>query len=245
MEIISTKQLNDSRAEAIISLVEKASLIDGIEYEAIVDTEADSESELYVLAYDKLELIGYLNVFFGVPSELAGLIHPDYRRKGIMMSLYEAVRESLDSRFELSGHDDFPGFKEFARKLNCEDSYHEYLMEYDHDFSAEFEPVEFETEATEDNAEDFTFKDETGRIIGHIGLAHEGSLVNIFNVYVEPEYRNMGNGRRMLLTMLNEVDDGDSIVLQVSEKNQAALRLYLKCGFNIISSVLYYCNHVE
>ncbi|MDY6992558.1 MAG: ribosomal protein S18-alanine N-acetyltransferase [Pseudomonadota bacterium] len=57
---------------------------------------------------------------------------------------------------------------------------------------------------------------------------------HLLNLCVDPDYHNCGYGRLMLsrLLRLAKQHQTDSIFLEVRPSNQAAIKLYLKMGFN-------------
>lgn len=77
---------------------------------------------------------------------------------------------------------------------------------------------------------------EDGRVVGNITVQRADSYGNrwqIANVAVEPEYRGRGIARQLLQRSLEHIAQarGKWAVLQVYEKNQVALNLYEKLGF--------------
>lgn len=77
--------------------------------------------------------------------------------------------------------------------------------------------------------------------IGCICTLEEAHTINIFNVYIEPDYRGQGFSREMLYSVLEDIIPlGKKILLQVADNNEPAFSLYTKCGFEIIDSVVSY-----
>ena len=75
--------------------------------------------------------------------------------------------------------------------------------------------------------------------IGCICTLEESCTVNIFNVFIEPEYRGKGFSREMMYSVLEDlIPLGKKIILQVADNNEPAFSLYAKCGFIIIDSVI-------
>lgn len=73
-----------------------------------------------------------------------------------------------------------------------------------------------------------------GRIVGTISLTRMGDDGEIGNVAVLPEYRRRGIAEQMLRYVLEygERESGmRDFTLEVRDSNQAAIRLYEKCGF--------------
>jgi len=79
----------------------------------------------------------------------------------------------------------------------------------------------------------FVMEDETGRIIGHIGLWIDPPLAQILNFYIIEEQRRFGFGKQLFefairrLSMLGV----DTITLEVRQTNFTAIRFYEDFGF--------------
>lgn len=86
-----------------------------------------------------------------------------------------------------------------------------------------------------------------GQIIGKANLQVIGGVndanhkAGIFSVGVLPEFRGRGYGRSILMGMLDQCHGRniDHVFLQVEAKNETALTLYLSCGFEVTSSMVY------
>lgn len=77
-----------------------------------------------------------------------------------------------------------------------------------------------------------------GEEIGSISIYEEKNTVNIFGVYLEPEFRGRGYSREMMYSVLEDiVPGGRRIILQVADNNKPAFRLYAGCGFEVIDYV--------
>lgn len=74
--------------------------------------------------------------------------------------------------------------------------------------------------------------------IGSISIYEEKRTVNIFGVYIEPEYRGKGYAREMMYSVLEDIiPGGRQILLQVADNNKPAFGLYTGCGFKVIDFV--------
>lgn len=74
--------------------------------------------------------------------------------------------------------------------------------------------------------------------IGSISIYEEKNTVNIFGVYIEPEFRGNGYSHEMLYSVLEDITSlGKRILLQVADNNIPAFSLYTKCGFEIIDYI--------
>lgn len=76
-------------------------------------------------------------------------------------------------------------------------------------------------------------------------FAHEAALqiqngVEVIACCVKPEFRNMGVGRHMLEHLMHEYPK-HTLELDVLADNSAAIRLYHKCGFEIVDKCKGFC----
>lgn len=79
-------------------------------------------------------------------------------------------------------------------------------------------------------------KEIAGRIIGFIGVTLSADFADIESVFVDGEFRNAGVAFSLIERAKEFVlENGLSkILLEVKENNLSAIRLYEKCGFNVI-----------
>ncbi len=192
----------------------------------------DFTGDGFVIAYYRKRIIGFLEYFYtGIP-EVSVCVHPLFRRKGIGSRL---VRKPAFSEFVLTGKDDSPGFDGFAAAIGLTRRYHEYLMKYEGGML----PC----------STDVTYEEESGRFFSgppdaetaSCRIYEEEYTVNIYDVFVPDEFRRMGYATGLVSHVLNAYyDSGKKIILQVSELNTGAYKLYLSLGFRPIDSVLYY-----
>ncbi|NHC40666.1 GNAT family N-acetyltransferase [Bacillus sp. MM2020_1] len=84
--------------------------------------------------YEDGRLVGFLGCYgFGDKVELCGMVHPDYRRKGIFSKLMEMGLGESKKRYPLvllNAPTDSPSAKQFLRNLPCEFSFAEYQMKW-------------------------------------------------------------------------------------------------------------------
>ncbi len=111
-------------------------------------------------------------------------------------------------------------------------------------FSSSYEEeIEFPLERTAsrlDDSSSFTFgafKDNT--LVGVVSLVLETRQkikhrANIFAMYVTPDYRKLGVGKKLMVAAIDEakkLDEIEQIYLTVNGSNEPAKRLYLSLGF--------------
>jgi ribosomal protein S18 acetylase RimI-like enzyme len=85
--------------------------------------------------YEDGKLVGFLGSYgFGHKVELCGMVHPDYRRKGIFSKLFEmGLEEAKKQGFEtilLNGPTDSQTAKEFLKNIPCTFAVAEYQMKW-------------------------------------------------------------------------------------------------------------------
>jgi len=71
-----------------------------------------------------------------------------------------------------------------------------------------------------------------------VGFIHVIKLIDeleIINIVVDKEYRGRGIGKELLTFIINSFDDIKNIFLEVSDKNDIAIKLYESNGFSIIN----------
>lgn len=74
------------------------------------------------------------------------------------------------------------------------------------------------------------------KIIGYIIYWHIRNEVQISNIAISPEYRQLGVGERVLRKILLEMrhKEAEFVFLEVRPSNLSARRLYEKLGFSIL-----------
>ena len=72
-----------------------------------------------------------------------------------------------------------------------------------------------------------------GQAVGHGAVLQVGPVAAIYSVYVEESFRGQGVGLAIMTDLLNQCRRLDlrTVVLEVEEHNEAANRLYARCGF--------------
>ena len=74
---------------------------------------------------------------------------------------------------------------------------------------------------------------EGDEIAGYGGIRLNSGMADITNIAVKPRYRRRGIGKIIVKTLVLKAKEKDiyDIALEVNENNEAALKLYEKCGF--------------
>lgn len=107
--------------------------------------------------YDKDQLVGFLGkYYFGSKVEICGMVHPNYRRKGIFTNL---LREGLESSMNatsilLNAPAASITAQEFIKNQKCHYSFSEYQMVWKGNGVQAFEPI---IKLSDTTKEDFEF----------------------------------------------------------------------------------------
>jgi ribosomal protein S18 acetylase RimI-like enzyme len=83
-------------------------------------------------------------------------------------------------------------------------------------------------------------RDDKGKLIGMVGaVIEEPRVASVISVYVTSEARGLGIGLELMNTLLEELKSRGFIKarLQVNTIQKAALRLYRKCGFQVVEEL--------
>lgn len=73
-----------------------------------------------------------------------------------------------------------------------------------------------------------------GTLVGYALTRHTGDAVDLQRIAVHPGHRRRGVGRRLLAAALERAGDAAAVLLEVSERNQAAVTFYTGQGFTPI-----------
>ena len=75
--------------------------------------------------------------------------------------------------------------------------------------------------------------EENNQMVGYLVGQMIFEMSDLYYVAVHPNYRSKGYGNLLVEQLINEAcqNDGDTMSLEVRISNQAAIRLYEKCGF--------------
>jgi len=86
--------------------------------------------------YENNELVGFLGLYgFGTKIEICGMVHPNYRRKGIFTQLLEEAKKEVATRNVRQVLLNTPSNSEsgnaFLKKVPCEFTFREYQMRWE------------------------------------------------------------------------------------------------------------------
>lgn len=231
MEIISKNQLTEADLSDIHMLIKKCEEADQIKYNLYMGEE-ECENDYFLLLYDKSSIIGYICCFYADTPEVSGLIAPEYRRNGYFSNSLQKIPYK---NYIFTGKDNWPGYAKASIKLGFNFCFHEFLMENKAFPELPINPLRLKRKGSQ------IFFYKFFSPIGYCRLFEENETINIFDVFVYEKNRNKGFGKCIISQILNIYSSHEKrIILQVSEKNKPAYKLYAACGFEVIDSVLYY-----
>ncbi|TCZ77503.1 GNAT family N-acetyltransferase [Paenibacillus albiflavus] len=135
--IVASKQLNPNELEQVRLLSQACLAHDGLRMKLNWNTlsERNSDETNDFLMYQDGQIVGFLGLYsFGSAEvEVSGLIHPDYRRRGLFRSLLDrAIVESRNRKFSrmlLISPGSSESGKAFVQQANASYSFSEYYME--------------------------------------------------------------------------------------------------------------------
>ena len=222
------------------------------------------------MLFDGSKLIGYAGIcdFGGNEIEVNGMVHPDYRRKGIFTRLFSLVNDEFKNRdadtMLLLSDSSSAGGIEFIKNITEDYAHSEYDMNlYMYaENKCNFDNLNFRKAESKDvntiakaSFEFFHEGDIEGissgstyliekdnSLIGKVRLEIADNVGGIYGLEVLPGYRGKGYGRELLILSINKLKESNvkAINLQVETKNKNALKLYKSCGFNENYTMDYY-----
>ena len=88
---------------------------------------------------------------------------------------------------------------------------------------------------------------EENKIIGTLKYSTIYDRIEIDNIFVEENYRRKGIGNKLLIELINLAKNRNKneIILEVNDKNEAAIKLYEKNGFKNIGIRKKYYNNTH
>ena len=251
------------RLENEVTSHDQISLKLEIDYKlAFMQEEIENNEFIYL---DGQEVVGYIGILsFGDSAEISGMVHPDYRRRGIFKKLFEDVKKEIKQRkFEevlLLADERSVAGKLCIEHLGGKYLNSEYEMSFvDHPLDNRSR-LEFLKSAPEHHRAIETIDDacfgksyatnydstyvaqHQGVIVGKVRLEMLNNVGGIFGLGVLPTYQKKGYGKSILESSVFELkkQGAEKVFLQVLTENENALGLYLDTGFKIDSRMDYY-----
>lgn len=240
MNFFNVNLLNAKQLKNISDLYVYCDNYDNIVYDKF-SAEDTADFDAYILSYDNDILAGFLlySQLDGA-NEIRGIVHPDYRRQGIFSKMVSMLKSELNfDDLIYTGRDFYPGMDKCAASLGCEYCFHDFLMEFNPSLFTPSEALDLDVEFDETDNTYYYYLCED--LIGSCSIYEENDTINIYEVFVEPSYRNRGYGYQIISDVLWDlVNSGKNIRLHVTENNTFAVKLYNSCGFEIKDSIVYY-----
>ncbi len=200
-----------------------------------------------IIAADSENAVGFIAASYTAMNsvEIIGAVIPEKRRNGIFSEMLKHFQNfSGQADIVFSGRKTYNGFIECAGALGYTDMDSEQLMVFD---NSHYTPMEAESLDVQFDDEDLAYYYYIGEeAVGSCSIYEEDFVINIYDVFVYPEYRNQGYGSIIISDVLSDlINSGKKIQLQVSGNNTPALRLYTKCGFVTADTVILLKKHRE
>lgn len=249
MKIRRRLSLNKAMKEEIRELERTCREHDGTEGEVFLSSKYnfDRSIKCFFMCCDEEKPVAFLCLF--IPSEneaeVTGFTHPDYRRKGLFtMLLALADAELSEWGIEKTVFVLEPASADGAlvlAHLGAKRAASELLMarEYEEQSSMRSEvSPSLSFESVRDGAEDDIILKKSGRKIASVHVGIGESECCIFEFEVKRSERNKGYGTYILRELIERYRK--RLVLQVSGDNEAAVHLYKKFDFEIVSAREYY-----
>lgn len=220
------------------------------------------------LHYEDDSLVGFLGVYkIGVEYEICGMIHPQYRRKGIFTALWKQALATINESepILLNAPAQSKSAKEWLNTIPCSYAFSEHQMHLenrdvevntlvqlrnatarDMKVLMELNVVGFGEEY--DDEEKYRNEIEEGTVyiiewngitVGKIHIQCELDQSWIYGFVVYPQYQGKGYGRSAL-TQIVRLEEHNDIYIEVATENENALSLYEKCGFVSYQTQDYY-----
>ena len=208
----------------IRTFLEKISLEDGINYDFYLGEDANP-ADIFCIAMDDYKIIGYsYAIVFEDCAEITGIVAGDYRRQHIFADMLKML--NINKPYCFTGREIYPGFLKVCNVLGFNKIERDYLMSATA-LSHSQNTLNYEWENNF-----YYFYDTTDEPVGYCGIDD----FCIHDVYVYPKFRRQGYGLRIMNTVF-AIFPAATFLLHVEEKNTAAVKLYRRCGFDIVDTI--------
>jgi ribosomal protein S18 acetylase RimI-like enzyme len=218
------------------------------------------------------ELVGFLGIYqFGSgTAEIAGMVHPSWRRRGIFTALLNTALAELrrrdTPRVLLIVHRGWEPGPALAAKLGAGLEHSEHRMRQAEATAPLAPGEELVIRPVVDTDEDFVLRcltaafqspqeqhrgleegmhviEDASEPVGVMRVDHNSPAeAAIYGFAVLPECQGRGVGRRALVQVTSQLraEGVEAVSLEVSVENDHALRLYERCGFEALGTEDYY-----
>lgn len=245
MKDIYTTRLSSTQKQQIKNLLSACRQAEPLTLSAPLEDDLD-----YFLLYDGNVLCTMLFLFFPEPDicECAAFTHPDYRRKGCFSRLLEKALEYTKACEATLGHPiDFcfltdsktPSASFVLKALSAEYWYSEHKMER---HLTRHDRCHQSSLQIKDAGDHIYTASVNNQMIGTCITLPTGKNIYLYGFEIKENLRRHGYGEDFLRSMLAFLsgEGYETVSLQVSGQNLAALSLYKKTGFRITDTLSYY-----
>lgn len=209
-------------------------------------------------AYDAASgiMAGFVGILINEHEyEVTAVTHPDYRKQGIFSILFGILRKNILEA------DKYAVFTAALPKylintsVNKGELCSELLMKLSsvqvsmksttskmHTSSDDVPDDVYEALFSDDNCNYLLYIADSDEPVAVCDLTYEASFTVISGVFVDLAQRNKGIGTLFMTKLISDYFDNYSnpLILHVNSGNKAALRLYERCGFEIVDKIDYY-----
>lgn len=227
-------------------------------YEPYISQSGDRDI-VQAAAYDTAS--GIMTGFVGIlinehEYEVTAVTHPDYRKQGIFSTLFGILHNNILEADKCALFTAALPKYLSNTSVNKGELYSELLMKLSSvQFSKKCIAPWWHTSSDNDVSDDVyeaLFSDDNSNYLLYIedsdepaavcDLTYEASFTVISGVFVDLAQRKKGIGTLFMTKLISDYFDNYSnpLILHVNSNNKAALRLYERCGFEIIDKIDYY-----
>ncbi|WP_050613729.1 GNAT family N-acetyltransferase [Bacillus testis] len=269
--------LTEHQLNEIQQLQQECEQYDGIQLKLNIPTLSSRKEECEILHYGREKLAAFIAFYkFGNEVEVCGMVHPDYRRKGVFSLLFDrlmamipdgeqillnAPAGSLSAKKWLEKHRASYEFSEIQMKWNPLFPLEQdggatpvtlrKAMPKDVPFQMELDALCFGIKDAQASDYDGPFKEGSGKdayMIGHNGAAvgkiqvsrnKDETWINGFAIHPDEQGKGIG-ASALRQTVSLEAQRQEDLRLEVAVKNERALQLYKRSGFEAYHTQDYY-----
>ncbi|WP_042352579.1 GNAT family N-acetyltransferase [Bacillus massiliigorillae] len=228
----------------------------------------EEDEQFDFLHYEDDVLVGFLGVYkIGLEYEMCGMVHPQYRRKGIFTALWKQALATIDESepILLNAPAQSKTAKDWLNTIPCSYAFSEHQMHWEKQLLLDNSLVQLRAGNVTDMKAmmelnvigfGYEFDDEEeyrgevedgtvyiieveGKTVGKIHIRCEQDQSWIYGFVIYPQYQGNGYGRSAL-TQLVQLEENNDVYIEVATENENALSLYEKCGFVSYQTQDYY-----
>jgi len=240
MNIIVTNKLTSVQFHDAKNLIKMTKDYDNTRGMFFLEDEMNAIREFpcYYMMYNGSTLISMISIFLPnyTEAELYAVTLPEFRKKGGFKRLFEAALNKLNESgikniFLVNDPTSINGEKVLT-KIGAILRTSDYLMKYDMKKTPTPKNILRIEETMDGNTCEFKAY-LYDNLIGHSYCEHSRGTTVIFGFYIEPEFRNKGYGKELLLLIIEKLieEKVSKILLHVNGANIYAHRMYYHNGF--------------